>query len=180
MNKVVILVKQDKDILHKANLKVISNKKEVLRCKAFIGEKGVGYNKKEGDRKTPIGAFNLGIAFGKEKNIDIDKSIKFVKINKNLYWVDDANSKSYNKLVDITKTKKDFLSAEHLIDYKTEYEYALEIKVNSKNIVGKGSAIFLHCSNNKPTKGCIAVDKNNLRKILSIIDKNSVIKIIKS
>ena len=178
MNNIRIYVKQDKEILHKANLKVIKDEKEILNCKAFIGENGMTYNKKEGDKKTPIGTFYFGIAFGYNKDIKIDKSINFVKINKNLYWVDDIKSKNYNKLINIENTKKDFLSAEHLIDYKQEYEYGIEIKINPNNIVGKGSAIFLHCSNEKPTKGCIAIDKKYLKEILSIINKNTTIKII--
>ena len=48
-----------------------------------------------------------------------------------MYWIDDSKSKYYNKLVDITKTKKDWNSAEHLIDYPIEYEYLVEIKTNS-------------------------------------------------
>ena len=30
----------------------------------------------------------------------------YEKINSNMYWIDDSNSKYYNKLVDITKVKK--------------------------------------------------------------------------
>ena len=178
MNNIKIYVKQDKEILHKANLKVIKDKKVILSCKAYIGENGMTEDKKEGDKKTPIGTFYFGIAFGYDKDINIDESIKFVKINENLYWVDDINSKNYNKLVDISNTKKDFLTAEHLIDYKKEYEYGIEIKTNPDNIQGKGSAIFLHCSNGKMTKGCLAIDKKYLKEILSIIDKSAVIKII--
>ncbi len=175
MKKIIILVKQNKKIKYKARLYVIKNNKEIINCDAFIGKNGMTYNKKEGDKKTPIGIFKLGLAFGTHKKIDINKSINYIKLNKNLYWVDDVNSNNYNKLIDITKQKRDFNSAEHLIDYKKEYEYAIEIKSNPTNIKGKGSAIFLHCSNLKPTAGCIAIEKNNLKKILKLISKDTII-----
>ena len=173
-----IEIKQDSTAIYRANLKVLDNNlNQVLECEAYIGEKGLTYNKVEGDKKTPAGTFKLGLTFGTDENINIKKSIKYIKLNNNLYWVDDINSKNYNKLVDISTQKKDFTSAEHLIDYKVEYKYGIEIKTNPKNIKGKGSAIFLHCSNEKPTSGCIAIKEEYLKKILSIIDNNTIIKI---
>ena len=94
-----------------------------------------------------------------------------MKITNDMYWVDDSKSEYYNQLVDISKVKKDLNSAEHLIDYPIQYEYLIEIKTNPKNIKGDGSAIFLHCTNNKPTEGCIAVDRDIMRKIVENIDK---------
>ena len=174
----LIEVKQDSNIIYKAELKVLSdNLEELFICNAYIGEKGITYNKIEGDKKTPAGIFKFGVAFGTEDNIMINKAIKYIKINNNLYWVDDVNSKDYNKLVNISKQEKDFISAEHLIDYKTQYKYGIEIKTNPKNIRGKGSAIFLHCTNLKPTAGCIAINESDLKKVLSIIDSDTLIKI---
>jgi L,D-peptidoglycan transpeptidase YkuD (ErfK/YbiS/YcfS/YnhG family) len=46
-------------------------------------------------------------------------------------------------------------------------------------IKNKGSAIFMHITNNsyKKTKGCIALKKEHLIKIISKIKKNTKIKI---
>ena len=151
------------------------NSKVILKTNAFIGKNGLTKDKKEGDKKTPIGTFNLGIAFGTHEKIN--SKIDYIKINKNLYWVDDVNSKYYNKLVDILNVEKDFKSAEHLCEFPKEYEHGIEIKTNPKNIKGKGSAIFLHCSTGKPTAGCIAINKKYMKKILEIIDKNTIISI---
>jgi len=98
-----------------------------------------------------------------------------MQITKDMYWVDDEKSKYYNQLVDISKIKKDWNSAEHLVDYPIEYEYLIEIKTNPKNIPGKGSAIFLHCTNNKHTSGCIAVDKKAMKKIVENINEDTKI-----
>lgn len=112
---------------------------KVFATKAFIGENGTTINKIEGDRKTPEGRFELGLTFGMhcKEFTGLNQNIAYIQINKNLYWVDDIYSKYYNQLVDIRKVRKDWNSAEHLIVYPTEYEYAIEIKTNPKNIAGK-------------------------------------------
>ena len=104
-------------------------------------------------------------------------SIVYIKISKNLYWIDDINSKYYNQLVDITKIKKDWNSAENLLENKQPYEYAIEIKTNPTNIPGKGSAIFLHCKRKEYTKGCISIEKDKMGHLLSLINSETKIKI---
>lgn len=150
-----------------------------IQTPAYIGKNGITNKKEEGDGKTPIGEFELGIMLGmhqKEKVINGIK-LKYGQITKNMYWVDDQKSKYYNRLVDISHVKKDWDSAEHLIDYPIQYEYLIEIKTNPKNISGNGSAIFLHCTNNKPTEGCIAIDRDVMKKIVEVIDEHTKIEI---
>ena len=149
-----------------------------LETTAFIGKNGMTSEKMEGDKKTPVGIFEFGTAFGTHKKI-LNNKIPYISINENLYWVDDEESACYNNLVNITKTKKDWNSAEHLCDYLDEYEYALEIKANPCNEKGKGSAIFLHCSNNRETSGCIAIDRCSMRKILEKVEPGAIIVIRK-
>lgn len=157
-------------------LEFFDDDKKIFETEAFLGRNGVTINKKEGDLKTPIGTFNLGIVFGMH---DIQKELKipYMQINKDLYWVDDVNSRYYNQLVDIQKISKDWKSAEHLSDYPRQYEYAMEIKTNPENIPGNGSAIFLHCSVQKPTAGCVAIEKEKMLEILKNIKENALISI---
>ena len=137
-----ILVFQEKN---KIKLLAYRNNSKFLETNAFIGKNGLTYNKIEGDGKTPKGKFHLGTAFGmlKRENIDLPPDTNYIQINDNLYWVDDVHSKYYNNLVDITKVKKDWSSAEHLIDYPIQYEYAIEIKSNANNLFGKRKCYFL-------------------------------------
>lgn len=157
-------------------LEFFDDDKKIFETEVFLGRNGVTINKKEGDLKTPIGTFNLGIVFGMH---DIQKELKipYIQINKDLYWVDDVNSRYYNQLVDIQKISKDWKSAEHLSDYPRQYEYAMEIKTNPENIPGNGSAIFLHCSVQKPTAGCVAIEKEKMLEILKNIKENALISI---
>ena len=122
-----------------ATLYFWENNVKVFSTKAFIGKNGITNDKREGDGKTPVGKYNLGISFGTHDEV---KFSNYIKINENLHWVDDVNSKFYNQLVDITKVRKDWNSSEHLIEYPKQYEYAIEIKTNLRNIPNKGSAIF--------------------------------------
>ena len=160
----------------KGILEFFDDKKKTFETEAFLGRNGVTTNKKEGDLKTPIGSFNLGIAFGTH---DIQKEIKmpYIQINENLYWVDDINSRYYNQLVDVQKVSKDWKSAEHLSDYPRQYEYAIEIKTNQENVPGNGSAIFLHCSVKKSTAGCVAIEREKMLEILKNLKENTLINI---
>lgn len=141
-NQIITVIREN--TTSKAKLKLYeenSNKEliKILETDAYIGKNGMTINKKEGDGKTPKGLYYLGLAFGTHdrKDIELDKSIEYIKINKNLYWIDDIYSKHYNQIIDITKVSKDWNSAEHLIEYEKQYEYAIEIKANSRNIPGK-------------------------------------------
>ena len=153
---------------------------KTFTTEVLIGKNGATLNKKEGDGKTPIGEFETGIAFGmhESENVNLDESVQYVKINENLYWIDDVNSKYYNRLIDVTKVNVDWKSAERLIDYKVQYEFALEVKTNPQNIAGKGSAIFIHCSDGNQTAGCIALPREKMIELLSKIDKNTKVCIV--
>ena len=122
-----------------ATLSFYNKNKKLFETKAFIGENGTTINKIERDGKTPEGTFEFGLFFGmhSKESLEIDENIEYIQINKHLYWVDDIYSKYYNQLIDITKVRKDWRSAEHLIEYLNEYEYAIEIKTNPENIKGK-------------------------------------------
>ena len=146
----------------------------IMETEGFIGKNGLG-KEKEGDLKTPVGLYNIGIAFGFGK--DINTELDYYKLNENMYWVCDSNSKKYNQLVDITVEKTDFdtTKSEHLIDENIAYEYAIEIKYNAELAPGKGSAIFLHCIKNGPTAGCVSIDRKSMKFILNHIKKNTKI-----
>lgn len=148
-----------------------------IETDAYIGKNGMTIEKIEGDLKTPIGEFEIGIVLSMNEISKKKIGLNYIQINENMYWVDDEKSIYYNQLADTSKVKKDWNSAEHLMDYKVQYEYLIEIKTNPNNIPGKGSAIFLHCTNNKPTAGCIAINAEIMKKIIENIDESTKIKI---
>ena len=71
------------------------------------------------------------------------------------------------------------IQGEHLIDYPKEYHYAISIGDNiNPAIVGKGSAIFLHCKGERDyTAGCIAVDEKVMTYLLKNLNTGAYIKL---
>ena len=97
----------------------------------------------------------------------------YVQVNKYLYWCGD--SAYYNTMVDV-REHPHTCSGEHLIDYKGVYDYAMPLDYNPKCIVGKGSAIFLHCKGNTgSTGGCIGINRSNMIKVLQTAQEGAKI-----
>tara|TARA_Y100001958_G_scaffold105552_1_gene73758 strand:+ start:275 stop:766 length:492 start_codon:yes stop_codon:yes gene_type:complete len=144
--------------------------------KCCFGLNGLSVNKKEGDKQTPIGTFSLDKLFYRaDKHKKPVTSLSCIKINKNMGWCDDlSNEKFYNKLIKVnSKVKHEKL---YRADYK--YDYLIPINHNSKRVLGKGSAIFIHLTKNYlPTAGCIGLRKKDLLILLKLINKNTKIKI---
>jgi len=147
----------------------------VFKC--CIGKKGSTKNKKEGDKKTPIGVFQIeNLYFRKDRKDKPSTQLKCIEIKKNMGWCNDINfPKKYNKIIKIEKKiKYEKLKRK---DYK--YDFIIPIKYNfNKPITGLGSCIFIHLTKDyKPTAGCIALKEKDFLIMLKLIKKNSKIKI---
>ena len=70
-----------------------------LRC--CIGKKGATKYKKEGDKKTPIGTFEIGdLYFRKDRVKKPSTLLNCIEIKKDMGWCDDIRfPKKYNKLI---------------------------------------------------------------------------------
>ena len=141
------------------------------------GKKGSTNNKKEGDKKTPKGIFEIGNLYYRRDRIKKPvTSLKCIEIKSSMGWCDDINfPKKYNKLININKKIKH----EKLKRKDHKYNLLIPIKYNFKKpIPGKGSCIFIHLTKNySPTAGCIALKKKDFLIMLKIIKKNTRIKI---
>ena len=144
--------------------------------KCCIGACGFTSDKYEGDKKTPTGLFSLGDLYYRSDKVQKPKTkLKCIKIQKNMGWCNDINSKFYNKEIKIKKKVK----YEKLFRNDYKYDYLIPIKYNWINPkIPKGSAIFLHLTKNfKSTSGCIAMMKKDFLILLKLIKKNTKIKI---
>ena len=156
-------------------------KKDTLICDDFqfrcsIGKNGLKKNKLEGDSCTPKGTFSLGPVYFRSDRVDKpDTKLKTFKINKQMGWCDDPRNINYNKKIKLNKKIK----AEKLFRKDKIYDIIIVINYNTQRIIkNKGSAIFIHITNNyKPTKGCVALSLSDIEILLKIIKKNSKIKI---
>lgn len=146
----------------------------VLETEALIGRNGLGKTK-EGDGKTPVGVFRFTNAFGILENPGT--KMKYIQVDENHYWVDDGNSKYYNQLISIDEVKKDWESAEHIMEYEESYHYVLATSYNVECVPGAGSAVFLHCTSEaaEATAGCVAIPEVYMKKIMEMVDEDCVL-----
>ena len=72
-----------------------------FKFKCCIGEKGSTKNKKEGDKKTPKGTFEIeNLYFRKDRLNKPSTLLKCVAIKEDMCWCDDINfPKKYNRLL---------------------------------------------------------------------------------
>ena len=85
MNNTIYVISQ------KENKYILKFPQYKIETPAYIGKNGLTINKKEGDNKTPIGTFELGIILGTHKRIK--NKLGYMQITKDMYWVDNIKSK---------------------------------------------------------------------------------------
>ena len=149
---------------------------DAFKFKCCIGKNGISKKKIEGDKKTPIGLFQLGdLYFRGDKNEKPFSKLKKIIIRKNMGWCNDVKNQKYNKLIKSNRKIKH----EKLFRKDYKYDLLIPIKYNfNKPKIGKGSCIFLHLTKNyKPTAGCIGLKKKDFLIMLKLLKKNTKIKI---
>jgi len=149
-----------------------------LKFQCALGKAGISKKNKEGDYITPRGTFKLVKVFYRADKIkNLKTSLKKIKIKKNTGWCDDPKSKFYNKQIRLPSN----FGHEKLYRNDRIYDLVVVLNYNLNPIIkNKGSAIFIHVAKKsfKKTAGCIALNKKNLIDLLSVIKKNTKIKII--
>ena len=160
----------------KVNNKFLSYDKYKVKC--ALGKRGIGTKKSEGDLITPKGQYKIKfLLYRKDRIKKIKKKIKKIEIKKNMGWCDDPRSKNYNKLIRLPFK----FTSEKLYRKDNVYDIILVLNYNINPIrKAKGSAIFIHISkkNFSPTKGCVAIKKVEIKKLVKKIDKKTIVKII--
>ena len=142
-----------------------------------IGKNGLSRKKIEGDKKTPIGTFNIEHLYFRKDRINLPKTkLNCIPINRKMGWCDDINyTKIYNRLINTNKN----IHHEKLYRRDFKYDLLIPIKYNFKKVIPKkGSCIFIHLTKNyKNTAGCIALQQKDFLIMLKIINKKTKIKI---
>ena len=145
--------------------------------KCALGKNGIKKKIKEGDNITPKGTFKIKTVYYRQDKVkNILTSIKIQKIKKNMGWCDDPRSATYNKSINLPNK----YSYERLYRKDNIYDLIIVLNYNMSPVIkNKGSAIFIHVANNNynPTRGCVALSKIDLLKILNNINKRTKVKI---
>ena len=160
---------------------ILINKKYLTynqyKVKCAVGKRGVNLKKKEGDFITPIGLYKIKyILYRKDRIKKIPSKLRKITIKRNMGWCDDPKSKQYNKLVNLPFS----YSCEQLFKKENIYDIILVLNYNMNPVKkDKGSAIFVHVAkkNYEKTRGCVAVKKQDLLKILKEIKIKTKVKI---
>lgn len=120
--------------------------------------------KKEGDYRSPIGVFKLGVRFGFAETAPGGR--EYLALKDSTECVDDGKSSFYNRIVDNTQVKKDWSSSE-LMRTISVYERGINVEYNPAKTPGAGSCIFLHYWRTSfvGTAGCGAMSPESMTKL---------------
>lgn len=133
-----------------------------------------GPAKREGDGKSPAGAFDLPFAFGyAPKDQARDIRLSYVALAPDVVGVDDPKSKYYNQVVSTGQVVKDWDSAETMLRGDGLYQWGIFVNHNTSPVVpGAGSCIFMHIwrGPDKPTAGCTAMSPDDMLRIVRWLD----------
>lgn len=129
-----------------------------------VGRNGVAAPgaKREGDGKTPSGAYPMRGGFGVYANPGLASS--WLRTSFRDVWVDDSRSSLYNTR-QRTPANRRWVSAEPL-RIGPAYNYAQVIGFNERRTRGRGSAIFLHVGRGRGTAGCVSLPTASLLVVL--------------
>ena len=148
------------------------------KVKCALGKRGIGNKKKEGDLITPKGSFKInGILYRPDKVKNLITKLRKKTINKKMGWCDDPKSKKYNQIIKLP-FKFNF---EKLYRNDDIYDIIFVLSFNTNPIIkNKGSAIFIHIAkrNYSPTKGCVAIKKDDIKKLAREINRKTKVKIL--
>jgi D-alanyl-D-alanine dipeptidase len=129
--------------------------------------------KKEGDTKSPAGAFRISSAFGYAPGQGKIK-LPYVHVVNALECIDDPASQHYNTMLDKSQVKEpDWRTSEHMLRADGLYRIGAVVDHNMEHSVANaGSCVFLHIAANSgaPTIGCTAMDGTRLQEILDWLD----------
>jgi D-alanyl-D-alanine dipeptidase len=150
-----------------------------------VGTSGLGWDdarpmpagtapiRREGDGRSPAGAFAIDTAFG----FDIRQIVPWIRLpylqlRTTTECVDDVRSAHYNTIVERDRVPSvDWTSAEQMraID---QYAFGMHVAYNAPPRAGRGSCIFLHIwkGPNSVTAGCTAMELAALRELMGWVD----------
>lgn len=182
--QIVLVVAQNMES-QRAKLSCFEDNKKVFDSfEVNVGERGLGFGighkslirvvnepvKKEGDKKAPIGIFELESVFGYQEQMNI--KMPYIYTAKDLICVDEPSSRYYNQII---KMPKDIPgSFEVMKRDDNQYELGVVIAHNKVQLEGAGSCIFMHVQKAKetPTSGCTSMTLEQMQKIVSWLDKS--------
>ena len=133
-----------------------------------------GPAKREGDGKSPAGAFALRGAYGYADKVKT--GLAYTPVTPTWQCVDDPRSTHYATIVDRKTVAVDWTSAETMRRDDALYTWVIDVAHNPAHIPGDGSCIFLHVWSGpaSTTVGCTAMAEPRLAELLGRLDPRAV------
>ncbi len=140
-----------------------------------LGRSGIRTLKREGDGTTPAGRFPIRLVLYRSDRVSRPRMPFPVRaIRADDGWCEDPADRNYNRLVKLSPRS----TADRLTREDDLYDLVLVLGHNDRpRVKGKGSAIFVHLAREglKPTAGCIAFSRRDLRALLAELRRDTEI-----
>lgn len=135
----------------------------------------VGTHRVQGTGTTPLGSYPLLQAFGTHRN-DAGWHVDYRRIRRGDYWVEDNTSAYYNRYRNRRqggfhwRKRGGENSSERLLDYRRQYEFAVNTGFNLEQVRHRGAGIFLHVNGRGATAGCVSVPRSLMLRVMGWLD----------
>jgi len=132
--------------------------------------------KREGDSKSPAGAFALRSSYGYAKAPPAGARLPYVALDERWNCVDDPASAHYDEVLDRTAVTPDWKSAEDMRRKDELYRWVVDVAHNPARTPGAGSCIFLHVwrGADSGTVGCTAMEERKIAQLVATLDPSAV------
>lgn len=132
--------------------------------------------KREGDGKSPAGAFAVRGVYGYATEAPAGARLAYTPVDAAWKCVDDPASRHYDQILDARAVTVDWKSAEEMRRADPLYAWVVDLAHNPARTPGGGSCIFFHVWSGpgSTTSGCTAMDEPVLRELVATLDPASV------
>ncbi|ATE66940.1 L,D-transpeptidase family protein [Rhizorhabdus dicambivorans] len=134
-------------------------------------------DKREGDGATPLGRWPIRTVLFRPGAASPPPGLRLPWrwIRAEDGWSDGPGDPQYNRPV----RHPHRFSAERLVREDGAYDVIVVLGHNdAPPVQGLGSAVFLHCSEGRPTAGCVAVERDALLGLLPQLSPGDVVEIV--
>jgi L,D-peptidoglycan transpeptidase YkuD (ErfK/YbiS/YcfS/YnhG family) len=179
--QIILVVSDDTNSSHAKLSCYEDNKKVFESISVNLGKNGLGLGigekqlskdpqeplKYEGDKKAPIGVFQLTALFGYTHKHHY--KMPYLYTSEDLLCVDDSNSHFYNQIIQANGDEKSF---EHMKRKDNQYQLGIVVAHNKKREKQRGSCIFIHVQKfpGATTLGCTSMSLEDLQKIANWLE----------
>jgi L,D-peptidoglycan transpeptidase YkuD (ErfK/YbiS/YcfS/YnhG family) len=149
---------------------VLYGKKGLAWGRGLRGTDQPGLHKREGDGRTPAGAFALGIIYGNDPQLPEGADFPYHQVTAFDAWPDDPTNPFYNQHVAVDPARPPaWFASQRMRTGDAAYRWRVEIRHNTDPIEpGAGSATFFHIrrGETRPTAGCTTMAEPALRELV--------------